>query len=181
MQKPVIVTRPANLDDIEAIRRIYNQGIEDRIATLDGEPKTKDELAAWWEEHGGRHAVLIATIETAEVVGWASLNRYSHRCAHSRIADLSVYVDRNFRGRGIGARLLHDLERLAVKHGFHKIVLFALERNAHGKALYEKMGFRVVGVFKEHGILDGKLIDVVAMEKLVRPPGMRRRWRPAHR
>ena len=97
-----ITTRPAEGGDLEAIRWIYNQGIEDRIATLDTEPKSREDIAAWWNEHDERYAVLVATEEDI-VIGWASLNRFSHRCAHSSIADLSIYVERTRRGHGTGS------------------------------------------------------------------------------
>jgi len=161
-----IAARAAGRDDLEAIRRIYNEGVEDRTATLETEPKSSEDMAAWWSDHDQRYAVLVAVEENA-VVGWASLNRFSHRCAHNAIADLSVYVARSERGKGIGTILLRDLERHA-REAFHKIVLHALNDNAAGKRLYATAGFREVGVFREHGQLDGKLVDVVAMEKLLR-------------
>lgn len=161
-----LVVRAAAASDLDAIREIYNQGIEDRVATLDTDPKTRDEMQAWWAQHGDRYAVLVA-VDGDAIVGWASLNPFSHRCAHAAIADLSVYVARSYRGRGIGAALLQALEHHALAGGFHKIVLHALDGNEQGKRLYRKSGFVEVGVFKEHGMFDGKFVDVVAMEKLL--------------
>lgn len=157
--------RDASARDLDAILRIYNQGIEDRVATLETETKSRDEIEAWWSEHDDRYRVLVAT-DGDDVVGWASLNRFSHRCAHSAIADLSVYVARSHRGRGIGGALLGELHSVA-RSTFHKIVLHALNENEFGKRLYRKCGYAEVGVFKEHGRLDGRLVDVVAMEKLL--------------
>jgi L-amino acid N-acyltransferase YncA len=152
--------------DLETIRRIYNEGIEDRVATLEAQPKSTNDIAQWWEEHDERYSVWVA-IQSNEAVGWASLNRFSHRCAHADIADLSVYVARSHRGRRIGSTLLFGLERAARTAGFHKIVLHALNANANGKRLYRRAGFVQVGVFREHGMLDGRLVDVVAMERLL--------------
>lgn len=160
-----ITTRAAQAGDLEAIRHIYNQGIEDRIATLDTDAKSPNDIDAWWRQHDERYAVLVAAHDDT-VVGWASLNRFSHRCAHAAIADLSVYVARSERGKGIGKMLLGNLEQRA-RGSFHKIVLHALNENVAGKRLYAAAGFREVGVFREHGQLDGRLVDVVAMEKLI--------------
>ncbi len=154
--------------DRTVLRTIYNQGIEDQIATLDEEPKTKKAISEWYLDHGGRYGILVA--ERAErVVGWAALNRYSHRCADRAVADLSVYVERDARGSGVGTALLHSIEAHARRKNFHKIVLFALAVNEAGERLYRKVGYRHVGVFKEHGRLDGHFVDVIAMEKLLRP------------
>ena len=154
--------------DLATIRAIYNQGIEDRVATLDEEPKSEKDLQAWFAEHHGRFAVVVAERER-RVVGWASLNRYSHRCADRGVADLSVYVERGARGTGVGTALLHAIEAHARDAGFHKIVLFALAQNDAGQGLYRKLGFRDIGVFKEHGRLDGRFVDVVVKEKLLKP------------
>ena len=164
-----IVVRRAKPDDLDAIRRIYNEGIEDRVATLDTDPKSHDEIACWWTEHDDPFVIVVA-LEGDAVVGWASLNRYSRRCAHSAIADLSVYVTRSRRGRGIGTALLGGLEAHARNGGFHKIVLHALDDNEHGKRLYRRSGYREVGVFREHGMIDGRYVDVVMMEKLLGRP-----------
>ena len=158
--------RPATFSDLGALRRIYNEGIEDRIATLDADPKSAEEIGEWWGQHTDRYCVLVAT-EAKEVVGWASLNRFSHRCAHADVADLSVYVARSHRGRGIGTRLLLDVSKEAARRSFSKIVLHALDANEHGKRLYRKVGFVEVGVFRRHGRLDGQYVDVIAMELLL--------------
>lgn len=165
---PTVMLREAAETDLESIRSIYNQGIEDRIATLDEDPKSEAEIAQWYGGHRGRYTVLVAT-DADEVVGWASLNPYSHRCAYAGVADLSVYVRRDRRGAGIGVRLLAEIERCAARNGFHKIVLFAFASNDAGHRLYRKSGFRDVGTFREQGRLVGKYVDVIAMEKIVRP------------
>lgn len=164
MQTPsASAIRKASAGDLDAIAAIYNQGIEDRIATLDTEPKSREEIERWWSEHGDRYAVLLA-VEGGTVIGWASLNRFSARCAHAEIADVSIYVKREFRGKGVGFALLQRLLADAKAGGFRKLVLHALDGNEHGKRLYRKAGFREVGVFREHGKVDDRYVDVVAME-----------------
>lgn len=85
------------------------------------------------------------------------------------MADLSVYVARERRGTGVGSALLLALERIAKANEFHKIVLFALASNDAGTRLYRRVGYSEVGVFREQGRLDGKLVDVIAMEKILKP------------
>jgi len=162
-------TRSATPADLEEIRRIYNEGIEDRIATLDQDPKSGADIARWWKEHTERYPVLVAESDGGDIVGWASLNPYSHRCAYRGVGDLSVYVARSARGSGVGSALLIALERKAKQNAFHKIVLFTFPFNAAGQALYRKFGYRDVGVFHEQGKLDGAFVDVMAMEKILKP------------
>ncbi|MBV8356070.1 MAG: N-acetyltransferase [Candidatus Eremiobacteraeota bacterium] len=158
--------RRAQERDLETIRRIYNEGIEDRVATLDEEPKSEADIAEWWARHQDRHAVLVAERDGA-VVGWAALNPYHHRCAYAGVADLSIYVAREARGTGVGTLLLRALEEPARSSDFYKIVLFTFPFNEAGQRLYKRLGYREVGVFKEQGRLDGRPVDVVAMEKLL--------------
>jgi len=154
--------------DLPAIRAIYNEGIADRLATLENDPKDDTEITDWFDSHAERYVILVAK-RSDKVVGWASLNPYSHRCAYDGVADLSVYVARAARGSGVGAALLAEIDGCARRENFHKIVLFALTINEAGLRLYRKTGYREVGVFREQGILDGQFVDVIAMEKLMRP------------
>jgi phosphinothricin acetyltransferase len=158
--------RLALASDLPAIRRIYNEGIVDRVATLDEGEKSEAEMLEWWRAHDERFAVFVAEREGG-VVGWAAINRYSNRCAYQGVADLSIYVAREVRGTGVGSVLLAELERGAVEREFHKIVLFTFAFNEAGQRLYRSRGFREVGVFRNQGKLDGVPVDVMAMEKLL--------------
>ena len=87
--------------DAAAICRIYNQAIEDRIATLETEERTPEDRRAWLAARGLRHPVLVAEADGV-VVGWASLNVFNARRAYDHVADLSLYVERAARGKGLG-------------------------------------------------------------------------------
>src|SRR5215813_11376284 len=82
-------------------------------------------------------------------------------------ADLSVYAERSHRGKGVGSALLSRLIELGRDRGFHKLVLSAFPTNHGGMALYTKHGFRTVGIYKEQGVLDGRWVDTIVMEKLL--------------
>jgi phosphinothricin acetyltransferase len=191
--------RLATEADAAAICRIYNQGIEDRVATLETELRTPDERKQWLAARGPRHPVIVAETELntasnrptvvmgaepgtvsgrppkeraglaalATTLGWGSLNQYNPRECYRYVADFSIYVDRAYRGKGVGKVLLARLIELAREHGFHKMVLSAFPTNTGGMALYERMGFRTVGIYREQGLLDGRWVDTIIMEKLL--------------
>lgn len=152
--------------DAVAIAAIYNQGIEDRVATLETVLRDADERRAWLDERGPRHPVLVA-VDGGAVLGWGSLNRFNPRPAYDTVVDFSVYVERASRGTGIGGQLLRSLEERARSIGYHKMVLAALPTNAAGMRLYERHGFRTVGTYREQGLLDGAWVDVIVMEKIL--------------
>ena len=159
--------RLATVADAEAICRIYNQGIEDRVATLETELRTPEERRRWLASRSPRHPVIVAENGNGEVVGWGSLNVFNPREAYRFVADFSVYVERAWRGKGVGRVVLERLIELAREHGFHKMVLSAFPFNPGGMALYEKLGFRTVGIYREQGQLDGQWVDTIIMEKLL--------------
>jgi L-amino acid N-acyltransferase YncA len=161
-----IVLRPATAADAEAICRVYNQGIEDRIATLETELRTPEERRQWLAARGPRHPVYVAEAEEI-IVGWSSLNVYNPRPAYQYVADFSIYIERGWRGKGVGRRLLEHLIEQARALGYHKMMLSAFPFNASGVALYERMGFTRAGVFHEMGQLDGRWVDTLIMEKLL--------------
>ncbi|SHE34724.1 phosphinothricin acetyltransferase [Seinonella peptonophila] len=158
--------REATKVDLASITTIYNQGIEEGNATLEVDLKTASDMDQWFSEHDQRYQVLVATLNK-KICGWASLNRYSQRRAHEGIAVISIYIERDWRGKGLGGRILKELEWIAINHDFHKLVLYALPTNKRGYQLYKKNGFREVGVFQKHGRLNGNFIDVIAMEKIL--------------
>jgi len=158
--------RAATAEDAAAICTIYNQGIEDRIATLETELRTPEERRGWMAARAPRHPVVVAT-SGDQVVGWGSLNSFNPRPAYDNVVDLSLYVERGWRGRGVGRAMLGHLLALAKTLGYHKMVLATFPYNEAGVSLYEKMGFIPVGVYHEQGRLDGRWVDVLIMERLL--------------
>ena len=163
---PAITVREARPEDTLAITVVYNQGIADRLATLETEERTPEERLAWLAARDNRHPVLVADVG-GRVVGWGSLNVFNPRAAYDHVADFSLYVERSWRGRGVGRRLLEVLIARAREIGYHKLVLSAFPFNPAGLALYTKCGFREVGTYREQGLLDGRWVDTIIMEKLL--------------
>ena len=161
-----VTIRTAEPADAESIAVIYNQGIEDRLATLETEARSAEERRQWLAARGARHPVLVGEAE-GRVVGWGSLNSFNPRPAYDHVADVSVYVGRDWRGRGVGHRLLEALIARGRELGYHKLVLAAFPFNAAGVALYRRLGFAEVGVYREQGRLDDKWVDVVVMERML--------------
>jgi phosphinothricin acetyltransferase len=157
--------RPARAEDASAISVIYNEGIADR-ATLETDARTPDERRSWLAARDARHPVIVA-LSDGVVVGWASLNVFNARDAYRHVADISVYVARASRDKGAGTALLQRLVEVGREAGYHKLVLAGFPTNAASVALYRRLGFREVGVYREQGLLDGRWVDVLLMERLL--------------
>jgi L-amino acid N-acyltransferase YncA len=164
-----VIVRDAGPADATAICSIYNQGIQDRVATLETEERTLEERRAWLEARGPRHPVLAVEVD-GTVVAWGSLNSFNPRRAYDHVADFSLYVERGWRGRGAGQRLLEALIARARALGYHKLVLSAFPTNQAGMTIYRRAGFREVGIYREQGRLDGRWVDTIVMEKILEGP-----------
>ena len=158
--------RLATAEDAAAIARIYNEGIADRIATFETEARTAAQLASAMAEKGDRHPTIVV-VRDNEVVAWASAGPYRNRPAYAGVAEHSVYVARGARGAGIGRAALDGLCRAYAERGFWKLVSRIFPENAASLALHERCGFRVVGIYRRHGRLDGEWRDCIIVERLL--------------
>ncbi len=165
-----VTVRPAMPDDAAAIAEIYNQGIRARIATFETEERTPDERRAWLAGHDDRHPVVVATVTEdggERVVGWAATDGYRTRACYAGIAEFSVYIHEQYRGRGVGAIVLNGLIEAAERAGLWKLLSRVFPENHASRALCAKVGFREVGVYENHGKLDGIWKDTVIVERLI--------------
>ena len=161
-----IKTRLATVADAPAIAAIYNQGIEDRIATFETEPRTPEQIARQLSEKGDRFPTVVAE-RHGEVIAWASAGPYRSRPAYAGVAEHSVYVFRAARGKGAGGVVLEALCRAYAERGFWKLVSRIFPENTASLALHERCGFRVVGVYERHGKLEDAWRDCVIVERLL--------------
>ena len=160
------VLRRATLDDSEAIARIYNQGIEDRLATFETEPRTPETVRGILEEHGGNLPTVVVE-RAGHVVAFAWVSPYRSRPCYAGVGEHSVYVARDARGTGAGFRALMGLIEAAEAEGFWKLVSRIFPENAASRRLHARVGFREVGIYRKHARLDGVWRDVVIVEKLL--------------
>ncbi len=117
----VAMARDARHEDAATIARIYNQGIEDRIATFETEPRTTADIERLLAERAGRYPAIVVVRE-GEVVAWASAGVYRARPCYDPIAEHSVYVERAHRGTGVGRLALQALMADAEAGGFLKLI-----------------------------------------------------------
>jgi phosphinothricin acetyltransferase len=163
--KSAVSVRLARAADGAPVAEIYNQGIAERGATFETEPRVAADLA---RRIGGdpRFPVLVAE-EAGVILGWASIASYRDRRCYAGIGEFSVYVHRNARGRGVGRALLDRLVVEARRRGYWKLLSRVFPSNAGSLALCRSAGFREVGTYEKHGCLDGQWRDVVIVERLI--------------
>jgi L-amino acid N-acyltransferase YncA len=161
----VLVVRPATPADADAVARIYSEGIAERSATFETEPRTAADVLAWMD--AGERLPLLVADEDARVLGWARILSYSDRAAYAGVGEVSVYVDRPARRRGVGRRLLDELDRQAGELGYWKLTTKLFPENTASVALLRACGWREVGLHLRHGRLEGAWRDVLVLERLL--------------
>ena len=154
----IVLMQPS---DWEQVRAIYLQGIATRLATFE---QSAPEWSAW---NAARLPVprLVARSEDGSVVGWAALSPVSSRCVYGGVAEVSVYVAEDQRGRGIGLALLDALIEQSEAAGLWTLQAGIFPENTASVALHHRCGFRTVGRREKLGQLDGKWRDVLLLER----------------
>src|SRR5207248_1532201 len=109
--------RLARPEDAADVARIYNQGIEERIATFETEPRSPEQIRRQLEEKGDRYPTVVVERE-GRVVAWAAVSSYRSRPCYAGVGEFSVYVDRAARGSGAGRAALQGLFRACEERGF---------------------------------------------------------------
>jgi phosphinothricin acetyltransferase len=156
--------RTAQIGDAAAIAAIYNEGIADRIATFETEPRTAEQVALWFD---GRHPIVVVEGSGGTVLAFAATSTYRDRACYAGVAEFSVYVARQRRGYGAGYVAMAALLQVAEAAGFWKLLSRIFPENTASRALMAKLGFREVGVYHRHGKLDGVWRDCVIVERLL--------------
>ena len=155
--------RPATPADSAAIAAIYNEGIAERLATFETRPRTATDIAAWFDE---RHPIVVVE-DAGRVVAFAATSTYRPRDCYAGIAEFSVYVAGEARGRGAGRLAMEALLEAATAAGFWKLVSRVFVENTASRGLLRALGFREVGRYEKHARLDGVWRDVIIVERLL--------------
>lgn len=142
---------------------IYNEGIEERIATFETRLRSAADVEPWL--NAGERLPLIVAEQDGEVIGWARILAYGEREVYAGVGEASFYVTGRARGRGLGRRLLQALEERARELGYWKLIALLFTENAASAALLRRCGWREVGVHERHARLDGEWRDVLLAER----------------
>jgi phosphinothricin acetyltransferase len=155
---------PASINDWPYIRRIYLEGIRSGHATFEKEENVTQDGAAWFSSKLDG-LIFKAVDEVDEILGWAALSSVSDRCVYAGVAEVSVYVAGNARGRGVGSLLLAHLIEASEKAGIWTLQAGIFPENVSSLKLHEKLGFRTVGIREKLGELNNTWRDVAFLER----------------
>lgn len=168
-----IMIRAASPVDAERLVEIYAPYVEKTAVSFEYEVPGVEEFAGRMAQKLKRYPYLVAEID-GKIVGYAYASPFHERAAYDWSAELSIYVDRDCRGKGVGRRLYQEIERiLAAQHILNVNACIAwteapdeyLDRSS--PEFHAHMGYRLVGKFTRCGYKFGRWYDMIWMEKLL--------------
>lgn len=147
--------------DWNRVAEIYAEGIKTKIATFQSTVPTWEE---WNKEHCEDSRLVARADDT--IFGWAALSPVSGRCVYAGVAEVSIYVDKQYQGQRVGTVLLEELIKRSEKSGYWTLQSGIIKENVFSLNLHKKCGFREIGYREKLGQMDnGKWHDVVLVER----------------
>lgn len=144
----------------QEIANIYKQGIETGIATFETTVPTWET----WNEIKLLHSRFVA-VDNNDVLGWVALSKVSNRCVYEGVAEVSIYIAENHRGKGVGKILMENVIKESETNGIWTLQSGMFAENEATIALHKIVGFRIIGYREKVGKLAGVWKDNVIMER----------------
>lgn len=160
------IVRTAGPEDAAAIAEIYTESILARDSTMHTEPWAESRVRELLASLTERESVVVLEDESG-VAGWGIVKKYSDRPGYRVACETSLYVRRNRAGRGFGTAIQRELHRRARRSGYHHIVAKIWADNERSIGMHRKLGFTMVGIQREIGLVDGVRRDIALMQRLL--------------
>lgn len=148
-------------EDAEDVFRIFQQGIDGKNATFDTTIPTWED----WDEHHFPQCRFVMLNELDNVIGWCALTPFSGRKCFEGVAEISIYLDREFQNRGLGRLLMKKLILDSEEKGFWTLQAGIFPENQASISLHQSLGFRKVGVREKIAEMNGIWRDIVLLER----------------
>lgn len=155
----MIIYREGTIDDLPSILSIENQEIVNGVALFDVDTKTIDEKVMWFEQFKERNTLIVVDVD-GEIAGYAYVLPYHQKLAYQYTAQLSIYIDPTYQGKGIGKELMKRSLLKAEEEGYKTVLSLITSENEKSIKLHEKYGFELVGTMKKVGFKFNRWLDV---------------------
>lgn len=161
--------RDATLEDLPKIVEIYNSTVASRLVTADLEPVSVESKLDWFSEHNSETRPLWMVQDSQEnTIGWVSFQDFYGRPAYQKTAEISIYIDENFRDKGFGRQILELSIEKCPSLGIENLLAFIFAHNLPSLTLFEKFGFKLWANLKNIAELDGEKRSLIILGKTIK-------------
>ena len=157
--------RHANERDLAEIVRIYNSTVPGRMATADTEPVMVTSKLNWLLAHDRHKRPLWVIEDENKIIAWMSFSNFYGRPAYRITSELSIYIDENYRGKGLGKQLLQYAIDKAPGMGIKNILGFIFGHNEASLKLFYSFDFKEWAHLPGVAVLDGEERDLIILGK----------------
>jgi len=160
--------RDASESDLYKIVEIYNSTIPSRMVTADTDFVSAESKQKWFFAHNPHKRPLwVVENQEKDILAWVSFQSFYGRPAYDATVEVSIYVDENYRGKGLGKQILEYALQKAPEYGFKTILGFIFAHNEPSLRLFYHFGFEDWGNLPKVAELDGREIDLKIVGKRV--------------
>ncbi|MFC4687134.1 GNAT family N-acetyltransferase [Epilithonimonas pallida] len=161
--------RDATLEDLPKIVEIYNSTVASRLVTADLEPVSIDSKINWFHQHNSEFRPLWIVLDSDKnMVGWVSFQDFYGRPAYQKTAEISIYIDEKYRGKGLGRLILEYAIEKSQDLGIENLLAFIFSHNLPSLNLFEKFGFELWANLKNIAELDGEKRSLIILGKNIK-------------
>jgi len=147
--------RTATRNDLPRIVEIYNSTVPTRLATADTEPVSVASREQWFNEHDSSRPLWVVEDAQNHMLGWVSFQSFYGRPAYQATVEISIYIDPESRGKGLGKKILEYCINQAPNYGIKTLVGFIFSHNTASLRLFQQFGFEQWGQLPDIAVLDG--------------------------
>ena len=165
---PTLSYRNASPSDLERIVEIYNSTVSSRMSTADTEPVTIESRRKWFEDHNPKNRPLwIIESEERQIIGWLSFQSFYGRPAYEATAEISLYIDAAYRGKGMGNEIMQYCLAKVPELGIKTLLAYVFSHNLPSIKLLLRHGFQEWGTLPDIAVLDGQERSVTILGRRI--------------
>lgn len=160
------ILRQSEASDYGVIADIYNESIQQGGITFDEDVFTAEHIHKWVDSMTPREGLWVIA-QQYQVMGWGILKRYSDRPAYRLTVESSIYLSKQYWGKGYGYQLQAQLITLAQEFDYHHMVAKIVASNQSSIHFHQRFGYELVGIQTEVGFSQGQWHDIALLQKII--------------
>lgn len=154
--------REATKDDLAQIVKIYNLAVSSGISTADTDEVSIESKQQWFDSHTKKRPILVKEYH-GKIIAWISFDPFYGKPAYDKTAEISIYIDPNFRGKKLGQQFLEQAIKLAPSFGISTLLALVFRKNSASLKLFKKFYFKEWGTLPGVATIESVDLDVVIL------------------